>query len=74
MATMVEAPANTAPKTMLKPTPPAPKTATDDPASTQAVFSTAPTPVVTAHPMSAAMFSGIAFEMTAPFPGNSLVV
>ena len=36
------------------PTPPSPMTATDAPAGTAAVLSTAPTPVVTQQPMSAA--------------------
>ncbi len=43
---------------MLNPTPPAPKTATLLPGLTFAVLSTAPTPVVTAHPMRAATVSG----------------
>ena len=37
-----------------RPTPPRPMTATLEPGSTAAVLSTAPTPVVTQHPMSAA--------------------
>src|SRR5204862_1517882 len=42
----------------LKPTPPVAKTATLAPGSTPAVFSTAPTPVITAQPISAAAFIG----------------
>jgi len=40
------------------PTPPVPNTATDEPGVTCAVFSAAPTPVVTAHPSNAARSSG----------------
>src|SRR5918998_250564 len=42
-----------------KPTPPQPKTATDEPGSTLAVLKTAPTPVVTPQPTSAAQSSRI---------------
>src|SRR5438477_11234871 len=42
-----------------RPTPPAPKTATVEPGSMRAVFSTAPTPVVTPQPMIAAWANGI---------------
>ena len=44
---------------VLKPTPPAPKTATDVPAATRAVFTTAPTPVITAQPKSTAVSIGM---------------
>ena len=57
---MRAAPASRAPSTALSPTPPAPKTATLLPGRTCAVFSTAPTPVVTAHPINAATASGTA--------------
>jgi hypothetical protein len=40
------------------PTPPAPKTATDAPSSTRAVFRTAPTPVITPQPTRQALSSG----------------
>ncbi len=54
IATIRDAPATAAPITHDSPTPPRPITATDDPAGTSAVLSTAPTPVVTQQPMSAA--------------------
>jgi hypothetical protein len=57
-ATMGLAPASAAPMTAANPTPPSPKTATDAPGSTRAVFTTAPTPVTTAHPNRAAASSG----------------
>jgi hypothetical protein len=43
----------------LRPTPPQPNTATEEPGDTRAVLNTAPTPVVTAQPTSAARSSGI---------------
>ena len=52
------APASFAPRTALKPTPPRPTTATDCPGSSFAVLTTAPTPVSTAQPNSAASSSG----------------
>ena len=54
IATIRAAPASTAPMTHDSPTPPSPMTATLAPAGTWAVFRTAPTPVVTQQPMSAA--------------------
>ena len=54
MATTCSAPARTAPITHDMPTPPRPITATDAPAGTTAVLVTAPTPVATQQPMSAA--------------------
>ena len=54
MATTCPAPARTAPITHDRPTPPRPITATDAPAGTPAVLVTAPTPVATQQPMSAA--------------------
>ena len=42
----------------MQPTPPAPNTATLLPGRTRVVFSTAPTPVVTAQPINAATVSG----------------
>ncbi len=53
------APWATAPMTALRPTPPRPITTTDSPACTRAVFRTAPIPVVTAQPMSAAISGGV---------------
>ena len=41
------------------PTPPSPITATLEPGSTGSVFVTAPTPVATQHPMSAATSGGV---------------
>ena len=57
-AMILAAPASTAPITHESPTPPSPRTATVDPAGTSAVFTTAPTPVETQHPMSAATSGG----------------
>ena len=55
---MGQAPAAFAPMTALRPTPPRPKTATEDPGSTRAVLNTAPTPVITAQPNKAASSNG----------------
>ena len=57
-AMILAAPASTAPMTHESPTPPRPMTATVEPAWTSAVFTTAPTPVDTPHPMSAATSGG----------------
>src|SRR5262249_62124658 len=51
---MVSAPARRAAMIPERPTPPAPNTATEHPGSILARLMTAPTPVVTAHPTSAA--------------------
>ena len=56
---IMRAPAMRAPWIADSPTPPQPKTATVEPGSMRAVFSTAPTPVVTPQPMSAARSSGM---------------
>ena len=58
-AMMRPAPAIAAPLIAERPTPPQPMTATVLPTSTFAVLMTAPTPVVTPQPMSAARSSGI---------------
>ena len=58
-AMIMRAPAMRAPWIAASPTPPAPKTATVEPGSMRAVLSTAPTPVVTPQPMSAACANGI---------------
>src|SRR4051812_49523354 len=55
---IVPACANRAPCTTDRPTPPKPTTSTLWPARTFAVLSTAPTPVITAQPTSAACSSG----------------
>jgi hypothetical protein len=47
-----------APWIAFSPTPPTPKTATRLPGLTPAVFQTAPTPVITEQPISAAFWSG----------------
>ena len=60
MATMRPAPAMRAPWITFRPTPPQPNTATEAPGFTLAVLNTAPTPVVTAQPTSAARSSGTA--------------
>ncbi len=54
IAMMRCAPAMRAPWITLRPTPPQPNTATDEPGLTFAVLNTAPTPVVTAQPTRAA--------------------
>ena len=59
MAVTGLAPSATAPITALSPTPPRPITTTDSPACTFAVWRTAPIPVVTAQPMSAAISGGV---------------
>ena len=56
-----------------RPMPPAPKTATVEPGSTFAVFSTAPTPVMTPQPMSAARSSGMSSRIfTTAFSCSSI--
>jgi hypothetical protein len=60
-AMMGSAPTSAAPWMQFNPTPPQPKTATLRPASTWAVLTTAPTPVSTPQPTSAACCSGIVF-------------
>ncbi len=57
-ATICAAPHTRAPCTAEMPTPPQPITATDAPGATRAVFSAAPSPVVTPHPISAAISYG----------------
>lgn len=58
-ATIREAPAIRAPWSTLRPMPPVPMTTTVSPWPTRARLRTAPTPVSTPHPMSAADVSGI---------------
>ena len=50
--------------TVDRPTPPAPNTTTEEPGSTLAVFKTDPIPVVTAHPITAAISWGKEGGMT----------
>jgi hypothetical protein len=57
-ATTGWAPAATAPSSALIPTPPQPNTATRSPGRTPAVRQTAPVPVATAQPTSAATSNG----------------
>ena len=59
MAMMRSAPAKAAPLTADSPTPPQPITATVEPGSTLAALNTAPTPVITPQPTSAARSSGM---------------
>ncbi|MCY1546703.1 hypothetical protein D9M68_827160 [compost metagenome] len=59
MAMIRPAPASAAPLMVDKPIPPQPSTATVSPGRTLAVLNTAPVPVVTAQPSSAARSSGI---------------
>jgi hypothetical protein len=58
MAITWDAPAATAPITAESPVPPVPITATRSPGRTPAVRQTAPTPLVTAQPSSAATSNG----------------
>ena len=62
-AMIMRAPATSEPCTAARPTPPTPKTATVEPGCTFAVFTAAPNPVVTPHPMSAAASSGMSFRI-----------
>ena len=57
------APTSAPPWTALSPTPPQPQTARLAPVGTLAVHVTAPTPVVTEQPMSAACSSGMSLRM-----------
>ena len=57
------APASAAPITTESPTPPQPITTTDEPGSTWAVLTTAPTPVVTEQPIRQATSNGTLGEM-----------
>ncbi len=57
-ATISAAPQTRAPWITLMPTPPQPKTTTEEPGTTLAVFMAAPTPVMTAQPMSEATSKG----------------
>ena len=67
---MSAAPAMRAPCTVASPTPPSPWISTVAPASTCAVFSTAPTPVCTAQPITQATSSGTSGStLIAPFAG-----
>src|ERR1700730_2421601 len=59
MAMTRSAPASAAPLTADNPTPPQPITATVEPGSTLAALSTAPTPVITPQPTSAARSNGM---------------
>ncbi|MCY1422386.1 hypothetical protein D9M71_380630 [compost metagenome] len=59
MAITRPAPANTAPLIAARPMPPQPITATVSPGRTLAVLNTAPVPVVTAQPSSAARSIGM---------------
>ena len=59
IAMMRSAPASAAPLTAESPTPPQPITATVAPGSTLAALNTAPTPVITPQPTSAARSSGM---------------
>ena len=71
MATMRPAPASTAPIRPLRPTPPRPTMATVLPGWIFAVLITAPTPVTTAQPNSAATSSGRVGSMTTTEPRST---
>ena len=60
---IVAAPARRAPCTTLSPTPPQPMTSTEAPASTSAQRVTAPTPVGTQQPTSAACGHGMSWRI-----------
>jgi hypothetical protein len=70
---MRPAPASFAPIMTLRPAPPAPKTATLLPGRTRAVLSAAPTPVVTAQPMSAATVRGMSLPSTTQHASGTTV-
>ena len=57
------APAIAGPWTAVRPTPPQPISATVEPGATFAVLNTAPTPVVTPQPISAARSSGMSLRI-----------
>ena len=61
MAIIWEAPHRRAAWITFRPTPPAPITTTVSPSSTRARLNTAPAPVITPQPMSAAEVSGTSF-------------
>ena len=62
-----------APWIAARPTPPQPNTATVEPGSMRAVLSTAPTPVVTPQPISAARSSGMSSRIfTSAFSWTSI--
>ncbi len=63
MAMIWRAPAMRAPWITEFPTPPHPKTATLEPGATRAVFSAAPTPVVTPQPTKAARSNGMSLSI-----------
>ena len=72
-ATIAAAPASLAARIAESPTPPAPNTATELPASTRARFSTAPAPVVIAHPTSAATGNGASSRMRTQLASGTTV-
>ncbi len=70
-AAITDAPDSRAPWIAAMPTPPQPMTATLAPGSTRAVLITAPTPVITPHPTSAAISNGTSSGiLTAPSCGT----
>jgi hypothetical protein len=72
MAMIRSAPAMRAPWITESPTPPQPNTATDEPGATFAVLKTAPTPVVTPQPTSAAQSSGILGSILIRFSADTV--
>src|SRR5882762_3757491 len=69
---MRSAPAMRAPWITERPTPPQPNTATLEPGSTLAVLNTAPTPVVTPQPTSAAHSAGILGSVFIKFSADTV--
>ena len=65
------APASLAPSNPFKPTPPNPTHATVSPARMRAVFSTAPTPVITAQPNIAASAKGRSLSTLTAVPRST---
>ncbi len=72
-AMILAAPDRLAPWITFRPTPPQPMTATALPACTAAVLMTAPTPVITPQPMSAALSRGMSSRIfTRPDSGTTV--
>ena len=74
IATILAAPAMRQPWMILSPIPPQPITATVEPPGTSAVYSAAPTPVITPQPISAASAIGISSGiLTIPFSEVTII-
>src|SRR3546814_17357069 len=71
IAISTDGPASFAPSRPDRPTPPSPITATFCPGRTPAVFSAAPTPVITAQPNTAAISSGTSLSTRTTEPRST---